>query len=116
MLSYRKHQCLIMIRIECQKENGKIKSLSLKGHAQFAQKGKDIVCSAVSAVVIGGINALENPKAFNINVDEEKGEILIEEIKDVQTHDYIVLETILIQLKSIEEVANKNVQIIEKGC
>ncbi len=105
-----------MIRIECRKNGGKIEYLSVKGHAEFAQKGKDIVCSAVSAVLIGGINALENPKAFYLKVDEKEGEILIEKKEEVQTHDYIVLQTILIQLKSIEEVAKQNVEIIEKGC
>ncbi len=107
---------LNMICIECEKKEGKIIALSLKGHANFAQLGKDIVCSAVSAVLIGGINALENPKEFILDVNEEKGEIKIEKNGDVSTHDYIVLETILIQLKSIEEVASKNVKIIEKGC
>lgn len=105
-----------MIRIECTKKDGKIIYLSAKGHAEFAQKGKDIICSAVSAVIIGGINALEKPEEFLLHVDETHGEISIEKKGNVPTHDYIVLQTILIQLKSIEDVAKQNIEIIEKGC
>ena len=105
-----------MIRIECLKKDGKIIFLSLKGHANTASYGQDIVCSAVSAVAFGGLNALENPSSFTIKSNEEKGELEIEAHSSVTNHDYIVLETMLIQFKSIEESAPKNVRIIEKGC
>ncbi len=105
-----------MICIDCSKANGKIQSLSIVGHANFAKRGKDIVCSAVSAIIFGGLNALKNPKSFNINIDEDKGIIIIESKDNVSMHDYDVLNTILIQLKTVEETASKNVKIVEKGC
>ncbi len=105
-----------MICIDCLKANGKIQSLSIVGHANFAKRGKDIVCSAVSAIIFGGLNALENPESFKINIDEDKGIITIESKDNVSMHDYDVLNTILIQLKTVEETANKNVKIVEKGC
>ena len=37
-----------------------IETLKVSGHANFANYGKDIVCAGVSAVVTGGINALED--------------------------------------------------------
>ena len=37
-----------------------LKSLTVSGHANFDKYGKDIVCAGVSAVVTGGINALES--------------------------------------------------------
>lgn len=105
-----------MIRIECQRENGNINCLSLEGHANSAQYGKDIVCSAVSAVVFGGLNALENPKAFDIKTDEKSGSVKIVAKGNVSSHDYQVLDVIFIQLKSIEETNSKYIQIVEKGC
>lgn len=105
-----------MIRIECQRESGKIISLTVKGHANSAPHGEDLVCSAVSAVTFGGLNALENASAFTIKSDEEKGLLSVEANSGVSTHDYQVLDTIMIQLKSIEESASEYIKIVEKGC
>lgn len=105
-----------MIRIVCERKDGEIKNLSIKGHAGSAPKGHDIVCSAVSAVSFGGLNALENPKAFMIESDEKSGSLKVETKSGVTKHDLQVLETILIQLKSIEESAKEFVSIVEKGC
>lgn len=105
-----------MIRIECQRNDGKIKSLSIKGHANSAPYGQDLVCSAVSAVTFGGLNALDNPNGFNIKVDDKSGTVEVETIKDVSTHDYQVLDTVMVQLKTIASKNEKYIKIIEKGC
>jgi hypothetical protein len=105
-----------MIRIVCERKDGLVNYLSIKGHANSAPKGEDIVCSAVSAVSIGGLNALENPKAFMIEMSEKDGSITVRANKGVTKHDYQVLDTILIQLKSIEESAKEYVSLVEKGC
>ena len=98
------------------KKDGKIINLSLLGHAESAPYGNDLVCSAVSAVVFGGLNALENPKSFKITTSEKDGSVEVEAKEAVSMHDYQVLDTILIQLKSIEESNSKFISIIEKGC
>ena len=38
--------------------NDVISELEVKGHSNFAPKGSDIVCAGVSAIVVGGINAI----------------------------------------------------------
>ena len=105
-----------MIRIECERKDGKIVNLSINGHANKAPKGKDIVCSAVSAVSFGGLNALENPKAFVIETNEKDGSLQVKAKSSVSQHDNQVLETILVQLKSIAEVEKEFVSLVEKGC
>ena len=45
-----------MIKINVKKENNIIKSIEVKGHAEYADYGKDIVCSAVSSIVTTTIN------------------------------------------------------------
>ena len=44
-----------------------VKSLTVSGHANYDEYGKDIVCAGVSAIVTGGINALE-PHIKNIEI------------------------------------------------
>jgi uncharacterized protein YsxB (DUF464 family) len=102
-----------MIHINANRKDGKIVYLSVEGHANFDEEGKDIVCSAVSAISVGGLNALENPDKFNIKV--EKGFVEVSQKSVASEHDYQVLETMLIQLKSVEETNSKYVRVVEKG-
>lgn len=104
-----------MIRVRCQRNDGKIINLEVKGHANSDIYGKDLVCAAVSAILFGGLNALENPKAFEIHSNEKSGELTLNVIGDVTTHDYDVLDVILTQLKTVEESNKDYVQIVEKG-
>lgn len=48
-----------MIQVQAVKENGHYKKFIIDGHAGYAEKGEDIVCAAVSALVINTINSIE---------------------------------------------------------
>lgn len=48
-----------MIQVQTVKENGHYKKFIIDGHAGYAEKGEDIVCAAVSALVINTINSIE---------------------------------------------------------
>lgn len=48
-----------MISIEIKKSNNKIEELTIKGHANYSDKGKDIVCAAVSSIATYSINLME---------------------------------------------------------
>ena len=102
-----------MIHINANRKDGKIVYLSVEGHADYDTEGKDIICSAISAISVGGINALENPKSFDLKV--EKGNVEISLLSKASEHDYQVLETMLIQIKSVEETNSKYVRVVEKG-
>ena len=102
-----------MIHINANRKDGKIVYLSVLGHANSDVEGKDLVCAAISAITVGGINALTEPKKFNLKV--EKGDVEISTKSEANEHDYQVLETMLIQLKSVEETNSKYVRVIEKG-
>ena len=102
-----------MIKITATRNNGKIISLTVKGHANSAPKGEDLVCAAVSSVLVGGCNALSKPNCFAIKFNE--GDASISEKEHANEHDYEVLETILIQFKTIEDSSKKFLQVVEKG-
>lgn len=86
-----------------------VKSLTVSGHANYDQYGKDIVCAGVSAVVTGGINALESEieSIKIINEDNKLGVEVINSNEKIQT----ILNTILIQLKTIENSYKKYIKI-----
>ena len=46
-----------MIKVKLTRDSNKIKKVTIKGHALYADFGKDIVCAAVSSTVITSVNA-----------------------------------------------------------
>ena len=86
-----------------------VKSLTVSGHANYDEYGKDIVCAGVSAIVTGGINALE-PHIKNIEIINESnklGVVVIENNEVIQ----VILNTMLIQLETIENSYKKYIKI-----
>ena len=102
-----------MIKITATRNNGKIVNLTVKGHANSAPKGEDLVCAAVSSILVGGCNALSQPNCFSIKLDS--GDASISEKEHANEHDYEVLEVMLVQFKSVEETSKKFLKVIEKG-
>ena len=98
-----------MIKVLIKQEGKNFKSLEVKGHANSAPHGEDLVCAEVSAVITGGLNNLKNPKDFDIILDE--GYSYVEALKSISSHDEVVIETIITGLKTIEECHNKFIQI-----
>ena len=85
--------------------------ISIKGHALYADFGRDIVCSAVSSIVITSINGILAINKAAIKVDNENG-IEIEIIK----HDKVTLsliENMFLLLKDLEKQYPKNIKIKE---
>ena len=48
-----------MINITVKKRNGSYLDFLSRGHAGYAEEGQDIVCAAVSALIITTVNSLE---------------------------------------------------------
>ena len=102
-----------MIKITASRKNGKIVNLTVKGHANSSPKGEDLVCAAVSSILVGGCNALSQPNCFAIKLDS--GDASVSELSHANEHDYEVLEVMLVQFKSVEETSSKFLRVIEKG-
>lgn len=102
-----------MINVKICYDNKKFVSLLVNGHANQGPKGQDLVCSAVSAVVIGSINNLNDVKEeFDISV--KSGDVQIKAKKEISYHNEIVIETLITGLKTIEETNPKAITINEE--
>ena len=62
-------------------KNKILKRVKLSGHGGFAEKGNDIVCSAVSILVQSLYLSLNNIRDVKINYLDTKEELLLEIIK-----------------------------------
>lgn len=101
-----------MVKAVFYKKDDDFYGFSVKGHAEFDEIGKDIVCSAISAIVIGGLNALKNIEYFKISIESGDVECIAHKLPN--NHDKIVIETIRIQLESIRKDHQKKLSIIDE--
>ena len=98
-----------MIKVLIKNEGNKFLSLEVKGHANSAPHGEDLVCAGVSTVLTGGFNSLEKPQDFEIELKE--GYAFLEKKNDISFHDEVVIETIITSLETIKENYGKFIQI-----
>ena len=103
-----------MIKVTYSQVNEKMTFLEVKGHAYSGEPGKDLVCSAVSAITFGGLNALTpNQEMIQIQV-KDSGYVKIKASESISLKDQNILETMLTQLKTIAHSYPQNINIIRK--
>jgi len=102
-----------MIHVCAKLHAGQIVSLEVSGHAGSAEKGKDLVCAAVSAISFGLCNALDQ-SGSEAEIKVESNRIRIQASGSDQNTETI-LRTGLIQLKTVEETNGSylNIQTLE---
>lgn len=98
-----------MILVTITKTNNLIKEIIVKGHANSNKYNKDLVCAGVSSIVSGTINAISEIKG-NVKYGVENGYAIIQ-FEDDNTSQ-IIANTMIIQLKTIEESNQKFIKII----
>ena len=91
-----------MIKIIIKTDEDKIIGYNVFGHANFAPKGKDIVCSAVSSITQTALLGLKE-------LFEQDNGLLRVQINNPDKDSNLVLETMLLGLKEIEKIYPKNV-------
>ena len=97
-----------MIKVEI--ENNKIE---IKGHANYDDYGKDIVCASVSSIVITTINAIIEFDPESIYYEDLKNRILIEKLKDDDITNKLINNMIEL-LEELEKSYKDNIKIIRR--
>ncbi len=80
------------------------------GHAGYAKKGKpDILCAAISATVVGTINALEElaGEKMSITQNEETGFIKCDFQDTLQDKSIFLLDAMVLNLENISRQYGK---------
>lgn len=87
--------------------------ISLLGHANYADFGKDIVCAAVSSIVITSVEGISlfDQEALNVIINEDK--TIIDIIKHSPVIDKLIINMINC-LQEIEYKYPKNIKIINR--
>lgn len=79
---------------------GNIDEITIKGHAEYEEYGKDIVCASVSSIVITSINAIIRINEDSIDYNELNG-VYIKVLKHTDVIDKLLtnLVELLIDLE-----------------
>ena len=100
-----------MIRITIfEREKGVYTGFRMEGHAGYAEYGNDIVCAAVSVLVINTINALERFTGddFEHAIHQEEDVVSLEMTSvPVSSDAELLLKTLVLGLQAIEEEYGK---------
>ena len=94
-----------MVVVSVTRRSGKYHKLSIRGHADYADFGNDIVCAAVSILTINTFNSIEEFTGDDITVrSTEKGGRLELSFKDTPSHDAgLLIDSMLFGLKQISQ-------------
>ena len=87
----------------------RINSIEIKGHANFNDYGKDIVCASVSSIATTTVNALLRLNK-DIKFESDEGYLMI----TINSHDEVVDELINNMINLLEQLQNqykKNIKI-----
>lgn len=101
-----------MIQIKIVRKNESITGFVIEGHAQYAPRGQDIVCAAVSALSISTINSIHSLTATPHHFRNEDN-LLELEILEASAESDLLTESLFLSLKSIEEEYLEHVTISE---
>lgn len=102
-----------MIKVKFVLNKGLYKELEVKGHANYADFGKDIICAAVSSTTSMLINGLTEVLKEDVNLKVEDNKIGLK-LKDPNKNTQILMESYYIELKNIEQEYKDNIKIIKE--
>ena len=90
-----------MINITVKKRKGSYLDFLSKGHAGYAEEGQDIVCAAVSALIITTVNSLEEFTDDKFDVQEKDGFVSIHFRNDLSERGMLLMDSLLLGLTEI---------------
>ena len=95
-----------MVRITILKnKQGAYTGFTFYGHAGYARSGSDIVCAAVSVLVINTLNSIEafTKDVPTVQTDEKKGLIDCSFSEQISQETSLLLDSMVLGLKGIEQ-------------
>lgn len=99
-----------MINVLMYKKDEWIYRIKVSGHAGYDISGSDIVCSAVSVLVINTINAIEKFTDTKLIVKQTDGEVEFE-ITTYEEKSALLIKTLELGIKSIVTEYGKYVKL-----
>ncbi len=107
-----------MIYVSIDRNNeGLIRTFTIKGHAGAGRSGEDIVCAAVSAIAytaVGALNEMVELKSYTDRDGYMKCSIPSDLTDANKFKAQIILDSMVIGLKQVENTYKKYVSIVDE--
>lgn len=105
-----------MIKILIHKTEEGIVAFSCKGHADYADEGFDIVCSAVSILTMNASNSVEQLTGEPFTVKQSDGNLQFRLEGRPTKETELLLQSMVLGLKGIEEEYPKYLKVTVTDC
>ena len=94
-----------MISVVITKHNDKYSGIEFNGHAEYADPGQDIVCAAVSVLVINTFNSIEKftDDDFACEAAEDGGYMVMTFSEELSDKTKLLLDSMLLGLDEIQK-------------
>lgn len=81
------------------------KGFQITGHARYAESGFDIICSAVSALSLNAVNAIEKftDDAFEAQQDDENGSLKFKFTDGCGRESRLLLDAMILGFENIQK-------------
>jgi uncharacterized protein YsxB (DUF464 family) len=107
---------VIIVRI-FRNHSGSIQRFKIKGHADYAKAGEDIVCAGVSAVTVGTVNSIEALTGVILDCEMHdgflSGKVPLHGDLSTESEVQLLMESMVVMLNSIAESYGEYIQIEE---
>lgn len=103
-----------MIRVTLRRAGEAYTGFEVKGHAGFAEYGKDIVCAAVSALTVTCVNALESVAGVKASVSVQDGDMAVSLPPDAGHDAQVILAAMVQGLRDTADQYPNHLQLTEK--
>ena len=90
-------------------EAGMYDCIRMKGHAGYAERGQDIVCAAVSALLINTVNSIEQftSDQFQYEQEEKNDQVVFRLVSDISSETKLLMDSLVLGLQAIEETYDR---------
>ena len=92
-----------MITVTVLKKDGEFNQIESRGHAGFAEKGQDIICAAVSALMVNAVNSIDTFTEDIIHVSSEEGYLSPEFIVGPSKDSKLLIDSLMLGLSQIQD-------------
>lgn len=89
------------------------RQITITGHANYDDFGKDIVCASVSSIVITSINCALRHDEYSLKYSEEKDKLVIDILNDDEFVK-IIIDNMLAMLSELALTYKKNIKIVKE--
>ena len=96
-----------MIAVTVLRDGDRISGFESSGHAGFADSGKDIVCAAVSILIINTVNSMEEFTGQVFGTESEDGHIYCTLAKPYDRDAQLLLNSMVFGLQNIRQEYGK---------